>query len=76
MDGLTATRTLRARERGEHRTYVVALTANAIAGDREGCLESGMDDYLAKPIRPADLAGAIARWQSRVPSAPPASKAS
>jgi signal transduction histidine kinase/DNA-binding response OmpR family regulator len=66
MDGLTATRTLRAREHGPVRSYVVALTANAIAGDREACLEAGMDDYLAKPVRQADMERAIERWRARL----------
>lgn len=53
MDGYEATARIRATE--ERRHYIVALTANAVAGDRERCLEAGMDDYLAKPIRPKAL---------------------
>ena len=54
MDGYEATRRIRASERdGEHLT-VVAMTANAMEGDRERCLETGMDEYIPKPInRPA-----------------------
>ncbi|MCG8591531.1 MAG: ATP-binding protein [Proteobacteria bacterium] len=51
MDGFEATRAIR-REEGDHEHIpIVAMTANALAGDRERCIESGMDDYLAKPVR-------------------------
>ena len=59
MDGFAATRELRARGVG---TPIVALTANAIAGDRERCLEAGMDDYIAKPLRVEELARALREW--------------
>ncbi|MGA3122820.1 MAG: ATP-binding protein [Polyangiaceae bacterium] len=64
MDGLMATRALRSREGGRDRTYVVALTANAISGDRELCLAAGMDDYVTKPMRRDDLNRAIERWRA------------
>jgi CheY-like chemotaxis protein len=56
MNGYEATREIRAREaeRGGH-VQIVGLTANAFAGDRELCLTSGMDDYLAKPVMPDEL---------------------
>jgi signal transduction histidine kinase/CheY-like chemotaxis protein len=63
MDGFTATRAVRAREPAQGRTYIVALTAGALAGDREACLGIGMDDYITKPMRQADLEHAIARWR-------------
>lgn len=65
MDGLEATGAIRERERetGE-RVPIVALTANAMKGDRERCLESGMDRYLSKPIRPADLYEAVESFRS------------
>jgi signal transduction histidine kinase/FixJ family two-component response regulator/HPt (histidine-containing phosphotransfer) domain-containing protein len=62
MDGLRATRLLRAHEKavGGH-VPVVAVTANALQGERQRCLAAGMDDYLSKPIRSADLFAVIAR---------------
>ncbi|MCM0081943.1 ATP-binding protein [Geomonas sp. Red32] len=64
MDGFTACGVLRERERerGAGRLPIVALTANAIAGDRERCLEAGMDDYLSKPFTIGQLRGALLRW--------------
>ena len=59
MDGLDATRVLRARG---IRTPVVALTANAFEDDRRACLDAGMDDFLTKPIEVAALRAALARW--------------
>jgi signal transduction histidine kinase/CheY-like chemotaxis protein len=63
MDGYEATRELRPRERstGRH-TPVIAMTAHAMTGDRERCLESGMDDYLAKPVRSQVLVEVLQRW--------------
>ena len=60
LDGLEATR--RIRQRWPDRALrIVGLTANAMAGDREACLAAGMDDYVSKPIRPDELAAAIAK---------------
>lgn len=63
MDGFEATYRIRALEPVGTRTPIVALTANAMAGDREQCLAAGMDDYLSKPIQTRDLAIALARWR-------------
>jgi signal transduction histidine kinase/CheY-like chemotaxis protein/HPt (histidine-containing phosphotransfer) domain-containing protein len=64
MDGYTATRTWRDRERaaGDAHLPIVAMTANAMAGDRERCLASGMDDYLSKPLDRAGLARMLRHW--------------
>jgi len=63
MDGLEATRRVREREQrsGGH-VPIVATTAHAMSSDRERCLAAGMDDYLAKPVRAADLHAVLARW--------------
>ncbi|MCS7220115.1 MAG: response regulator [Anaerolineae bacterium] len=66
MDGLETTRWIRQRFPPERQPYIIALTANALQGDRERCLEAGMDDYLAKPIRLEDLAHALQRVPARV----------
>jgi two-component system sensor histidine kinase/response regulator len=65
MDGFEATRTIREREAGGKRIPIVALTANAMAGDRERCLEAGMDDYLSKPFRADDLRAVFSRFCPR-----------
>jgi CheY-like chemotaxis protein len=62
MDGYTATAELRRREDGRRRTPIIALTANAIDGDRERCFESGMDDYISKPVRSDLLLETLRRW--------------
>jgi len=59
LDGLGATRQIRQRW-PERPIRIVGLTANAMAGDREACLAAGMDDYVSKPIRPDELARAVA----------------
>ncbi|MEO5881568.1 MAG: ATP-binding protein, partial [Caldimonas sp.] len=69
MDGFEATRRIRDRAAsGDPRTPIVALTADALAGDRERCLDSGMDDYMTKPVSTAQLAAAVRRWAAGAPA--------
>src|SRR4051794_18359283 len=66
LDGFEATRQIRAQEgtSGRH-TPIVAMTASEIQGDRARGIEVGMDDFLTKPIRPADVDAVLQRWVSR-----------
>ncbi len=73
MDGLAATRAIRERQKNgaahphyRSRILIIAMTALAQQSDRENCLAAGMDDYLAKPIRPADVRNAIERWAPHI----------
>ncbi|HEX2090006.1 MAG TPA: PAS domain S-box protein [Actinomycetota bacterium] len=61
MDGMEATRRIHQRWPAERRPYIIAVTANAMEGDREACLAAGMDDYLSKPIREEELSAALTR---------------
>jgi len=63
MDGLQATRTIRNLQSAvrNHDVPIIAMTAYAMKGDRERCMEAGMDDYVSKPVRPEELAEAIER---------------
>ncbi len=67
MNGLEATAVIRAELPALRQPWIIGLTANAMQGDREKCLEAGMDDYITKPLRRDDLTAAFARVQLRVP---------
>jgi signal transduction histidine kinase/CheY-like chemotaxis protein/HPt (histidine-containing phosphotransfer) domain-containing protein len=74
LDGYSATRRLREIEagQGKPRTPVIAMTAHAMSGDRERCLQAGMDDYLSKPLDRQLLEQTLARWMPKSPDLPPA----
>jgi len=74
MDGLTASRRIRELEVSGRHTPIIGLTANALPGDRDACLEAGMDDYLAKPFTAKALAAKLEQWLPR-PAEPVASPA-
>jgi len=67
MDGYEAARRIRAGWAGREadRPKIVAMTGNAMQGDRERCLEAGMDDYISKPVRVEELRSALERWGVR-----------
>jgi two-component system sensor histidine kinase/response regulator len=67
LDGYAATRTIRGRERSGDRVPIVALTANAMDGDRETCLAAGMDDYLVKPVTIEALTMVVSRLGAHTP---------
>jgi signal transduction histidine kinase len=62
MDGFEACRAIREAELPGRHIPIIAMTASALKGDREKCLEAGMDDYVPKPVRMADLATAVSHW--------------
>jgi two-component system sensor histidine kinase/response regulator len=77
MDGYQATRAIRMQEQsslpdsgGKSPVHIVAITANAMEGDREKCLAAGMNDYLSKPIRLRELQAVLERWKSGTDSRP------
>ena len=67
MDGFEASREITRRWPGDRRPRIVAMTANAMQGDRELCLAAGMDDYMSKPIRVEELMAALERSAAREP---------
>ena len=64
MDGFEATRMWREHEQTEHSGHlpIIAMTANVMEGDRDRCIDSGMDDYLGKPVRQNELASVLQKW--------------
>lgn len=67
MDGYDATKAIRSGEAGDLKRDIpiIALTANAMSGDREKCIASGMSDYLSKPIQPREVANILAKWVNK-----------
>ena len=70
MDGYEATKLIRSQER--RHTPIIAMTASAMAGDRERCLAAGMDDYVSKPIKLHIVAAVLERWLNQAPDGAPA----
>jgi two-component system, sensor histidine kinase and response regulator len=70
VDGFEATRMIRALETHHKHTVIIAMTANALKGDKEKCIEAGMDDYIAKPVRQNDLAAMVDQWSGDKNPAP------
>lgn len=70
LDGYMATQLMRKEELGnedffeQKRCPIIAITANAMSGDRERCLDSGMDDFLAKPFKSQDILNLIQKWEN------------
>jgi CheY-like chemotaxis protein len=64
LDGYAATRAFRQREGSAGHTIIIALTAHALEGDRDRCIAAGMDDYMSKPLSPADLETKLRTWAS------------
>jgi CheY-like chemotaxis protein len=68
MDGFEATRHIREHFAPERGPVIIALTANAMEGEREKCLAVGMDDYLSKPMKPEQLKEMLSHWMSQAAS--------
>jgi CheY-like chemotaxis protein len=70
MDGYQATAAIRAVEPPDRHVPIIAMTAGALPEDRQRCLSTGMDDHIAKPLMPADLAAALDTWTQDHPGGP------
>src|SRR5262249_27663636 len=77
MDGYEAARRICKRAAGEPaaRPRIIAMTGDAMQGDRERCLEAGMDDYISKPVRIAELKAALERWAGHLQRSDPGPEA-
>ncbi|MDJ0692188.1 MAG: response regulator [Xenococcaceae cyanobacterium MO_188.B32] len=62
VDGYQATQIIRQREGNERHTIIIGLTAHAMSGDRQKCLDAGMDDYISKPVDINNLTTVIQKW--------------
>ncbi len=62
LDGFETTRMIRSHEQPGTRLPIIAMTANAMQGDREHCLSSGMDDFVSKPVKSQDLSKVLSQW--------------
>ena len=67
MDGLEATRRIRADFPAEQQPIIIAMTANAMEGDRKECIDAGMNDYVSKPVLPEAVESALQRWCALTP---------
>lgn len=66
MDGLEATRRIREKNKNQNEPIIIAMTANAMAGDKERCLKAGMNDYISKPVRAEEVQNKIIQWNQSV----------
>jgi two-component system, sensor histidine kinase and response regulator len=70
LDGYAATKEIRRREGATRHTWVVAMTAHSLEGDRAKCLAAGMDDYVSKPVKPDDIKAALERYEGALTAVP------